>query len=107
MSRLGSESWHSSGAPPLRRLPDRALEEVADLVLQHPIGRWPDRITHPFGFEELVDLRVGEGRIAAEIAPLHSATVAGDYRLQYFSPAGGAVHVARAQGRTARDRQAG
>ena len=82
----------------LRRSPDRAFEEIADLVLQHPIGRQPDRVTHAFGFEELVDLRVGEGRIAAETAPPHSATVAGDHRLQHFSPAGGAVHVARAQG---------
>src|SRR5947207_430605 len=36
-----------------------------------------------FGAEGvIVNLRVGEGRVAAEIAPLHRASVAGDHRLQ-------------------------
>ena len=56
----------------VRRSPDWALEQVSDLVLQDPIGRQPDRITHALGFEELVDLRVGEDRIASKIAPLQS-----------------------------------
>src|SRR6516164_5582106 len=79
----------------VRRSPDWTLEQVSDLVLQDPIGRQPDRITHALGFEELVDLRVGEGRIATKIAALHRAPVPGDYRLQHRAPTVGAVHVAR------------
>ena len=82
----------------MRRSPDRALEQVSDPVLQDPVGRQPDRVADALGFEELVDLRVGEGRIAAEIEPLHRAPVAGDHRLQHRAPAVGAVHVARPQG---------
>src|ERR1700730_14773484 len=57
----------------VRRSPGRALQQVSDLVLQDPVGRQPDRVPHPLGFEELVDLRVGEGRVAAEIAPLSAS----------------------------------
>src|SRR5207248_7203186 len=78
----------------LRRSPDRTLEQVSDLALQDGVGRQPDRIAVALGFEELVDLRVGEGCVAAEIAPLHRAPVADDHRLQHVPPAGGAVHVA-------------
>jgi hypothetical protein len=79
----------------MRRSPDRALEQVADLFRQDVVGRQPDRVTHALGFEELVDLRVGEGRVAAEIAALHCAPIAGDHRLKYRAPAIGAVHLAR------------
>jgi hypothetical protein len=41
-----------------RRSPDRALEQVADLVLQDGVGWQPDRVTQSLGFEEHVDLRV-------------------------------------------------
>jgi hypothetical protein len=51
----------------LRRSTDRTPEEVADLVLQDPVGRQPDRITYALGFEEFVDLRDGESGVAAEI----------------------------------------
>src|SRR6266478_5411816 len=77
----------------LRRPPDWALEQVSDLALQDGVGRHPDRIAVALGFEELVDLRIGKGRVAAEIAPLHGATVAGDHRLQHVPPAGRAVDV--------------
>jgi hypothetical protein len=50
----------------VQRSTDRTLEELADLVLQDPVSR-PDRITHAFGFEEFVDLWVGESGVAAEI----------------------------------------
>jgi hypothetical protein len=62
-----------------------------------PVGRQPDRVTHALGFEELVDLRVGEGSVAAEIAPLHRASLAGDHRLQHHAPTLGAVDVAGSQ----------
>src|SRR5260370_41563654 len=81
-----------------RRSTRRALQQVSDLALQDGVGRQPDRIAVALGFEELVDLRVGKGRIAAEIAPLHGAPVANDHWLQHVPPAGGAVDVTRAQG---------
>jgi hypothetical protein len=44
----------------VRRSPDRAFEQVSDLVLHDPVGRQPDRVTHAFGFEKLVDLRLAK-----------------------------------------------
>ena len=34
----------------MRRSPDRALQQLSDLVLQHPIGRQTDRITHALAY---------------------------------------------------------
>src|SRR5206468_9139211 len=62
----------------VRRSPNRALEQVSDPVLQDPVGRPRDRITHTLGFEELVDLGVGEGRVATEIETLQDVPVKGD-----------------------------
>jgi hypothetical protein len=42
-------------------------------VLEPVVSRQPDRITHAFGFEEFVDLWVGESGVTAEIKALHSA----------------------------------
>src|ERR1700694_4208161 len=80
-----------------RRSTDGTREHVADLALQNVVGRQPYRIAIALGFEELIDLRIGEGRVAAEIAPLHRASVTGDHRLQNVPPAGGAVDVSRTQ----------
>ena len=52
------------------RPPDRALEQVADPVLQDAIGWKPDRIFDPIGFQILVDIGIGEGGIGAEIETL-------------------------------------
>jgi hypothetical protein len=68
------------------------------LSCKAPIGRKPDRVAHALGFEELVHLRIGEGRIAAKIETLHGAPVADDHRLQHCPPAVGAVHVPGSQG---------
>ena len=82
----------------MRRSTDRAFEQISNLVLRDPVGRQPDAVTHTLGFEELVDLRVGKGRVAAEIAPLYSVPVTGDHLLQHRAPALGAVNVPRKQG---------
>jgi len=76
------------------RSPDRALEQISDLVLQDSVGRQPDRIAHPLAFEELVYIRVGEGSVSPKIKTLHRVSVAGDHRLQHRAPTVGAVHVA-------------
>jgi hypothetical protein len=51
----------------MRRSTDRALEQVSNLFLQDHVGSQPDRAGHAFDFEELVDIRVGEGRVASKI----------------------------------------
>jgi hypothetical protein len=43
------------------RSSDRTLEQLADPALQHLVGRKPDRIFDPLGFQELVDLGHWEG----------------------------------------------
>jgi len=70
-----------------RRTPDRAPEQVADPVLQNPIGRKPDRILDPFGFEELVDLGVGKARVGAEIQARDLAAIARYDRVKHIPPA--------------------
>src|SRR5262249_58279050 len=59
----------------MRRSPNGTREQVPDLVLQHPIGRQPNRIAVALGFEELVNLGVGEGGIGSEVPALHRATI--------------------------------
>jgi hypothetical protein len=49
------------------RSTDRALKQGSNLFLQDPVGWQPDRVAHAFNFEELVDLRVGKGRVASKI----------------------------------------
>src|SRR5207249_5680539 len=82
----------------VRRSPDRALQQVANPILQYAVGRQPDRVADALGFEKLVYLGIGEGCVAAKIQALHDASVAGDHRLQHRAPTIGAVHVARPQG---------
>src|SRR6516225_9789410 len=81
------------------RTPDRALEQVADPVLQDAVRREPDRILDPLGFEELVDIGIGKGGIGAEVEARDLAAVAPYDRLQHVLPAVGAVDVAGTQRR--------
>src|SRR5208282_3703040 len=82
----------------LRRSPRWTLEQVADLALQNDVGRQPDRIAVTLGFEELVNLRIGEGRVPSEIAPLHRASVARNHRLQHGPPAISRMDISGPQG---------
>jgi hypothetical protein len=50
----------------VRRSSDRTLEQVADPIMQNPVGRKPDRIFDPLGFQELIDFRVSEARVGAD-----------------------------------------
>jgi hypothetical protein len=81
----------------VRRATDRAPEQEADALLQHPVGGQPDRVLDAPSFEELVQLWPGEGGIRAEVQALHLASVARHHRLQHRAPAVGGVHVARPQ----------
>jgi hypothetical protein len=79
----------------VRRLPDRALKQVSDPILQEPVGWQADRVAEAFGFKEFVYLGTGESCVAPEMGPLHNAPVAGDHRLEHRAPAVGAVHKQR------------
>jgi hypothetical protein len=52
----------------VRRSPDGSGQQVRDLVLQDRVGRQADGVGVAFGFQEFVDLRLGEGGIGPEIA---------------------------------------
>ena len=41
---------------------------MSDPLLQDVVGWQPDRILEAFGLQELLDLRVGEGGVGAEVA---------------------------------------
>src|SRR4051812_7249604 len=79
----------------VRRPPNRALQQMSDLVLQDLVGRKPDRVACTFGFKKLVDLGIGESGIAPEIQMLHDASITRDHRLQHRAPAVSTVDVAR------------
>src|SRR5262245_2388676 len=76
------------------RSPNWTLEQITDPVLEDLVGRQPDRILDPFGFQVFVDARHGEGCIGPEIDARYLALVACDDRLERTAPAVGAVHVA-------------
>src|SRR4051794_22002236 len=81
----------------VRRSPDRALQQIPDLFLQNLISRQADRVACTLGFEELVNLGIGEGCVTPEIKVLHNTSVASDHWLQHRPPTIGTVHVARPQ----------
>jgi hypothetical protein len=80
------------------RAADRALEQVADPILQDAVGGETDRILDALGFEKLIDVRIGEARVGAKIDARDLAAIARQDRLQRTLPSIGAVDVAGAQG---------
>ena len=76
---------------------NRALEQIADTLLQNAIGRQPDRVLVAFGRQELVDLGVGKGGIGAEVAAEAALPVTGQDRFEHALPAVRRMDVARAQ----------
>jgi len=76
---------------------DRALEQIADPLLQDAVGGQPDGVFDPFALKILVDLGIGEAGVGAEIEARELAAIARHDRLQHGVPCIGAVHVAGTQ----------
>ncbi len=70
---------------------------MRDLLLQVRVGRQADRVGIAFGFQELVDLGLGEGGIRPEIAAQFPLTIAGGHRPENQPPILGAVDIAGTQ----------
>ena len=81
----------------LRRPADGPGQQVPDPLLQDRIGRQADGVADPLGLQQLVQLGLGERRVAAEVEIEAALTVAGDHRLQHRPPAFRAVDVAGPQ----------
>ncbi len=71
---------------------------MANAVLEHSIGGKADGVLEALGFQELVNLRRGEGGIATEVTPERLVPVSSDHRLQHVALLVGAVHVAGTKG---------
>jgi len=76
------------------RATNRPLEQIADPFLQDAVRGKPDRVFDAFGFEILIDIRIGEARVGAKIDARDLAAIALHDRLQNALPAIGAVDVA-------------
>jgi hypothetical protein len=82
----------------LGRTADRPAQQVADPLLKDRIGRQPDGVADLLCLQKLIQLGLGERRVAAKVEIETALAVAGDYRLERRPPALRAVHVARPQG---------
>jgi hypothetical protein len=51
----------------VRRTADGAVEEIADPLLQDPVGGKPNGVFDPLGFEVLVNFRIREARVRPKI----------------------------------------
>jgi hypothetical protein len=67
---------------PLRRAADGTGQQVADPLLQDRVGRQADGVADPLGLEQLVELGLGERRVAAEVEREAAPAVAGDHGLE-------------------------
>src|SRR3954464_7728027 len=77
--------------------PDRALQQISDLILQDLVARKPDRVAGTLGFKKIVDLGIGESGVASKIQMLHNAPGTRNHRIQQRAPAVSTVDVARPQ----------
>ena len=64
-----------------RRTADRPGQQVTDALLQDLVGRQADGVADTLRFQQLVELGLGERRVAAEPKRQAALTVAGDHRL--------------------------
>ena len=80
------------------RAGDGTREQVSDACLKNRVGLETDRVLVTLGFQELIEVRRGEGRIASEVAPHLPIPITGNHGFQNVVPAMGAMDVAGAQG---------
>ncbi len=73
----------------VRRPSDGPGQQMCDLLLQDRVGRQADGLGVAFGFQERVDLRLGESGIRAEIAAQVPISIALDDRSQDQPPSEG------------------
>ncbi len=73
---------------------DGAGQQMCDLLLQDPVGWHADCVGVAFGFQELVDLGLGEGGIRPDVTAQRPIPIAGDHRLENQPPILGAVDIA-------------
>ncbi len=81
----------------VRWLSDGAGQQMCDLLLQDPVGWHADCVGVAFGFQELVDLGLGEGGIRPDVTAQRPIPIAGDHRLENQPPILGAVDIAGTQ----------
>jgi hypothetical protein len=65
----------------LGRTADRSRQQIADPPLQHLVGRQADGVVDVRRLQPLIDLRLGERGIGAEVQIEAPLAVAGDHRL--------------------------
>ncbi len=70
---------------------------MRDLLLQDRVGRLANGVGVAFGFQDLVDLGLGEGGISAELAAQLPVPISSDHRLENQPPILSAVDVAGTQ----------
>ena len=75
-----------------------ARNQVSDACLKKRVGLETDGIFVTLGFQELIEVRRGESRIASEVAPHLPIPTTGNHGFQNVVPAMGAMDVAGAQG---------
>src|SRR5687768_2333129 len=93
----GGGSMSSSTARVMDRAPILEITDEqwhAGLDVQDRVGRATNGVAVALGFQQLVELGLGERRVAAEIENKAPAAIAGDHRHQDGAPLVGAMHVA-------------
>ena len=78
----------------IRRATDRTGKQMGDAFLKNRVGFETDGILVILGFQEIIDVRDGEGGISSEIAPQLAIPIPGDNWLQHVAPTVGTMHVA-------------
>ncbi len=80
----------------IRRTANGAGQQVSDAFLKNLVLWQTDRVPEIFGFQKLIDVRRGEGGVAAKVAAQVPLPVTLNDGLQNAAPTVSAVHVAGA-----------
>lgn len=80
------------------RATDGTREQMGDTFLKNRVGLKTDRVLVALGFQELIEVRCGKGRITSEVVPQLSISILGDHGFQNVAPSMSAMDIAGAQG---------